>query len=212
MPSSRRLRDLGQPRLGVAHGGGIIAVDIAEIALPVDQRIALREILRQPHQRVIDRLVAVRMKLADDVADHARAFLERRAGIEPQLLHRVEQPPVHRLEPVARIRQRAVHDGGERIGEIALLQRIPQRDVLDVAGRRGNQLFAHASRGNANPHDEQGMNAPDMRPFEMAGVGVAGMEPTGSATAHAVHRRRSATARDLPDLREEQRRQTCVHS
>ena len=35
-------RDLGQPRLGVAHGGRVIAVDIAEIALPVDQRIALR--------------------------------------------------------------------------------------------------------------------------------------------------------------------------
>ena len=49
------------PRFGVAHGGGIIAVDIAEIALPVDQRIALGEILREPHQRVIDRLIAVRM-------------------------------------------------------------------------------------------------------------------------------------------------------
>ena len=73
------MRDLGEARLGVAHGGGVIAVDIAEIALPVDQRIALREILREPHQRVIDRLVAVRMELADHVADHARAFLERGA-------------------------------------------------------------------------------------------------------------------------------------
>ena len=149
MPSSSRLRDLGQPRLGVAHGGGVIAVDVAEIALPVDQRIALREILRQPHQRVVDRLVAVRMELADDVADHARAFLERRAGVEAQLLHRVQQPPVHRLEPVARIRQRAVHDGGERVGEIALLQRLAQRDVLDLADRAGESVACPWTRVNA---------------------------------------------------------------
>ena len=140
----QQARDIGQARLGVAHGGRVIAVDIAEIALAVDQRIALGKILRQPHQGVVDGLVAVRMKFADDVADDARAFLEGRAGIEPQLLHRVEQPPMHRLEPVARIRQRAVHDGGERIGEIALLERVAQRDVLDVPGWRGNQLFAHA--------------------------------------------------------------------
>ena len=40
---------------------------------------------------------------------------------------------MHRLQPVARIGQRAVHDGGERIGEIALLQRLAQRDLLDIA-------------------------------------------------------------------------------
>ena len=63
---------------GVAHGGGAIAVDIAEIALAVDQRIAHGEFLRETHQRVVDRLVAMRMIFADDVAHHARAFLEAR--------------------------------------------------------------------------------------------------------------------------------------
>ena len=77
-------RDLGQPRFGVAVGGGVIAVDIAEIALAVDQRIARGKILRQPHQRVVDRLVAVRMEIAHHVADDLGRFLERRAGIEPQ--------------------------------------------------------------------------------------------------------------------------------
>ena len=137
------MRDLGQPRFGVAHGGGVIAVDIAEIALPVDQRIALGEILREAHQRVVDRLVAVRMELADDVADHARAFLERRAGVEAQLLHGVEQPPVHRLEPVARIRQRAAGDGGERVLQIALFQRVAQRNLFDVAVGGGISCFDH---------------------------------------------------------------------
>ncbi len=104
-------RHLGEPRLRVTHGGRVIAVDVAEIALPVDQRIALREILREAHQRVIDRLVAVRMKFADDVADDAGALLEGGAGIEAQLPHRKQHPAMHRLETVARVRQRAMHDG-----------------------------------------------------------------------------------------------------
>ena len=72
-------------------------------------------------------------------------FLNAAAGIEPQLPHGVQEAPVDRLEAVARVRQRAMHDGGERIGEIALLERLAQRDLLDIAARRGNQLLAHAA-------------------------------------------------------------------
>ena len=75
-------RGFGEPRLGVAVGGGVIAVDVAEIALAVDQRIARGKILREPHQRIVDRLVAVRMEIAHHVADDLGRFLERRAGIE----------------------------------------------------------------------------------------------------------------------------------
>ena len=75
-------RRLGQPRLGVAIGGGVVAVDVAEIALAVDQRIARGEILGETHQRVVDRLVAVRVEVAHHVADDLRRFLERRVGIE----------------------------------------------------------------------------------------------------------------------------------
>ena len=63
-----------------------------------------------------------------------------------------------RLEAVARIRQRAMHDGGQRIGEIALLERLAQRDFLHIAARRGNQLLAHAAwlaRETAVNKDEQ---------------------------------------------------------
>ena len=72
----QRLRGFGQAAFGVAHGGGVIAVDIAEIALPVDQRIAHGEILRQAHQRVIDRLVAMGMVFAHHIAHHVGGFLE----------------------------------------------------------------------------------------------------------------------------------------
>ncbi len=105
MPSIKQLRDRGHARFGVTVGGRIIAVDIAEIALAVDQRIARGEILRQPHHGVVDRLVAMRMERAHHVADDLGGLLERRAGVEPQQAHAIEDAPVHRLQPVAGVRQ-----------------------------------------------------------------------------------------------------------
>ena len=135
-------RHLGEARLGVAHGSRVIAVDIAEIALAVDQRVADGEILRQADQRVIDRLVAMRMVFADDVADDARRFLVARAGIEAELPHGVEHAAMHRLQPIAEIGQSPVHDGRKGIGEIALLERAAQIDGLDGAAR--NHFVSHA--------------------------------------------------------------------
>ncbi len=136
-------RDIGHARFGVAVGGGVIAVDIAEIALAVDQRVARGKILRQPHHRVVDRLVAMRMERAHHVADDLGGFLERRAGIEAQQPHAVEDAPMHRLEAVARVRQRPVHDGRQRVGEIALFQRIAQRHFMDVGRFRRNECLTH---------------------------------------------------------------------
>ncbi len=171
MPSvEEEARDFGQARLGVAVGGRVVAVDIAEIALPVDQRIARVEILRQAHQRVVDRLIAVRMEVAHHVADDLGRLLERGAGVEAEQAHAVEDAPVHRLEPVARIGQRPVHDGRERIGEVALLERLAQRDLLDVAVLvGGNQPFAHGRSGTAARADEQGMNGCAMVCSELIG-------------------------------------------
>ena len=139
--------DLGQPCLGVAVGGRVIAVDIAEIALPVDQRIADGEVLGEAGKRVVDRLIAVRMEISHRVADDLGAFPEFALGAEPQLLHGVEQPPMHGFQPVAHVRQRAVHDGGERVSEIALLQRVAQSHGLDRPLRiRRRNPFSHASR------------------------------------------------------------------
>jgi len=82
----------------------VIAVDIAEIALAVDQRVALGEILRQADEGVVDGDLAMRVELADDVADDARALLVACRGIEAELLHRVEDAAMDRLQPVAHIR------------------------------------------------------------------------------------------------------------
>ena len=55
------LGDFRQARFGVPHGRRRIAVDRAEVSLPVDQRVAHVEILRQAHQRGVDHGFAVRM-------------------------------------------------------------------------------------------------------------------------------------------------------
>ena len=137
-------RDIGHARFGVAVGGRVIAVDVAEIALAVDQRIARGKILRQPDHGVVDRLVAMRMERAHHVADDLGGFLERCARFEPQQPHAVEDAPVHRLQAVAGVRQRAMHDGRKRVGEIALFQRIAQRYVVDFGRLVRRQLsFSH---------------------------------------------------------------------
>ena len=123
-----------QPALGVPVGRGVIAVDRAEIALAVDQRQAHGKILHHAHQRVVDRLVAVRMVFAHHVADHVGALdvlLVRRV---PVLVHRIEDAPVHRLEPVARIGQRARHDHAHGVIEVAALHLVGDRYRANVGG------------------------------------------------------------------------------
>ena len=60
------------------------------------------------------------------------------------------------LKPVPRIRERTMHDGGERISEVALLERLAQRDFLNVLWFGGNQCLAHGTGVNACGQDEQG--------------------------------------------------------
>ena len=127
-------REVGEPRLGVAIGGGVIAVDVAEVALPLDQRIARGEILGEAHQRLVNRLVAVGMERPHHVADDLRAFFERGSRVEPQDMHPIEDAPVHRLEAIARVGQRAAHDGGERVSEVPLLQRLAKIDFDRLRG------------------------------------------------------------------------------
>ena len=122
----------GHPRLGVAHGGGIVAVDVAEITLAVHQGIALGELLGQADQGIVDRLVAVRVKLAHHVADDAGAFLEAGVRVQLQLPHGVQNAPVHRLHAIAHIGQGARHNGGKGIGEVAFAKGLTQGCIADV--------------------------------------------------------------------------------
>ena len=79
-----------QARLGVAHGGGAVAVDRAEVALAVHERVAHREVLGEADQGVVDRLVAVRVVLAHHLADDRGALAVRAGRRQAQVVHREE--------------------------------------------------------------------------------------------------------------------------
>ena len=95
--------NFGHARFRVTHGGGIIAIDIAEIALPINQWIAHRKILRQTHQSIVNRLVTMRMITTDNIADNARRFFKPLLWVKAQLPHGIKQATVHRLQTVAHI-------------------------------------------------------------------------------------------------------------
>src|SRR5437879_5627243 len=79
----------------------------------------------------------MRMELADDVADDAGAFLVTGSGIEAELVHRMEDAAMHRLQPIAHIGQRARHDRRHGVGQIALAESVGEIDVAGPAERRG---------------------------------------------------------------------------
>ena len=63
----------------------------------------------------------MRVKLADDIANRARRFLVLGPGGQTQLTHRVDDPPLHRLESIADARQGAVENDVHRVIEIGPL-------------------------------------------------------------------------------------------
>ncbi len=131
------LRDLREPRLGVAFGRGRVAVDGAEVALAVDERHAQRELLRHAHERVVDGEVAVRMEVAHRVAHDFGRLHVLLVPVEPKALHRVEDAPVHRLQAVAHVGQRARDDDAHRVLEVRALHLLGDGNGADVA-----RLFA----------------------------------------------------------------------
>ena len=65
---------------------------------------------------------------------------------------------MHRLQPVAGVRQRAMHDGRERISEIALFQRLAQLHLVDLGRLRRNQSFSHGEGLNRDGAADKSAN------------------------------------------------------
>jgi hypothetical protein len=76
----------------------------------------------------------VRVVRAHDVADDARALEPRPVRLQPRLVHRVEDAPVHRLQPVAHVRQGARDDHAHRVVEKARAHLLLELAPLDPAG------------------------------------------------------------------------------
>ena len=73
----------------------------------------------------------MRVELTHHVADDAGAFGESLVGVQPQQPHGVHDAAMDRLQSVAYIRQRPVHDGRQRVSEIAPLERLFEIDRFD---------------------------------------------------------------------------------
>jgi hypothetical protein len=114
---------------GVTVGRGRIAVDRAEVALRIDERVTHHPGLRHAHERVVDGTVAVRMVVLQHLTDDAGALVERAVVQQAFAKHRVEDAPLDGLQPIARIRQRATDDDGHRVIDVGRLH-----DVGDVGG------------------------------------------------------------------------------
>ncbi len=124
--------------LGVPVGGRRIAVDRAEVALAVDERVAHREVLREAHESVVGGGVAVRVEAAEHLADDARAL---DVGAVPDVVGEVlgiENPPVDRLQPVAHVGQRARDDDAHGVVHERRLHLLfdGDRDAIAERGRR----------------------------------------------------------------------------
>ena len=109
-----------QPAFGVTIGGGRIAVDRAEVALAVDQRIAHAPWLRHPDQRVVHGAVAMRMVALEHFADHAGAFGVAAVGEQSLAEHRDQDSAMDRFEPVAHVGQRAPDIHRHRVVQVGL--------------------------------------------------------------------------------------------
>ena len=110
--------DRGQARLGIPLRRRRVAVHAAEVPLAVHQRVAQREALGKPHHREVDRRGAVRMVVAVDVAGDLGALAIRLVRREVEVVHRDQNPALHRLHAVPHIGKRPVHDDRHRVIEI----------------------------------------------------------------------------------------------
>ena len=126
-----------EARLGVPHRRRAPTVDVAEVPVTVDERIAHREVLRHPRQRVVDRGVAVRVELAHHLADDRGAFDVLARGPQVELVHREQDSAVDRLEAVADVGQSAPDDHRHGVVEIRRAHLLLEPARLDVAAADG---------------------------------------------------------------------------
>ena len=116
-----QLAQLVKPGLRVAHGCGPVPVHGPKVALSVHQAVPQAPVLRQAHHGVVDGAVAMGMVLTHRFSDDAGGLFIGGIVAEPQLGHRVEHPALHRLQPVAHVRQGPADDDAHRVVEVAVL-------------------------------------------------------------------------------------------
>ena len=120
--------DAGQSCLGVTHRGCTVTIARTEIALTIDQRVALAEVLRHTHHGIVGGLVAMRVVFAEHVPDNTRTFNRLgpivaigAAKAQPHARHTVQNAPLYWFLPIAGIRQRPAFDHAKGVFKVGTL-------------------------------------------------------------------------------------------
>ncbi|GMA25759.1 hypothetical protein GCM10025864_35180 [Luteimicrobium album] len=124
--------------------------------MPVHERQAQREVLREADQRVVDRRVAVRVELAHDVADDARRLHVRAVGAQAHLRHLEQDAALHGLEAVARVGQGPGVDDRVRVLEVgpSISAETSMSTIFSTNGSEGSGAAAREPE-----RDERAMGA-----------------------------------------------------
>ncbi len=110
--------ELRHARLGVSISRRRVAVDGAEVAVPVDEHVAHGKVLRKAHHCVVDGGVTVRMVPAKDVTDAGCRFFKRLIRSQAVFIHCVQNAPVDGLQAVSHVRKGSSDDDGHRVVNI----------------------------------------------------------------------------------------------
>jgi hypothetical protein len=132
------MADARHAHLGVAHGGCVVAVHRAEVALAVDQHVAQREILRHAHDGVVHRRIAVRVVFANHVADDARRLLVGLVPVVGKLVHGEKHAPMHGFQAIAHVRQRPADDHAHGVVEVRVTHLLFEADRQGFFGERSH--------------------------------------------------------------------------
>ena len=127
----QRVAKVREARLGVTHGGRRVALDGAEVPLPVHERASHRPRLRHVDECRVNRCLAVRVIVAARVAADLGALAVMPTGREVQVVHREQDAALRRLEPVTRIRERARNNHRHRVVEERIFDLVRDVDGLD---------------------------------------------------------------------------------
>ena len=154
--------------------------------MAVDERQPHRERLGHPDQGVVDRLVAVRVVLAHDLADDPLALDVGAVGAQPQLAHPEEDPPLDRLQPVARVREGAGVDDRVRVLEEGVAHLLLDVDVDDaLLDRLVRWWSTRAAARHTGRCSLRGWGRPHLGPP------AVGRSPDATHRSRAVGRHRS---------------------
>ena len=106
--------------------------------MPINEGIAQAEVLRHAHQGLVYGAVAMRMELAEHVADNARALQRLGRRTKPKLVaHGVKNSSLDRLETITDIRQGPGGDHAHRVIQIPPACGCVKRHILDGIMRLG---------------------------------------------------------------------------